>query len=63
MSILYQKQRKKKRKYPRNRVSRKVLHTQKIKRKIFKSRGWKLNYPEHFTMIDKYPYIIRKKTE
>ena len=62
MSILYHKERRKKRKYPRNRISRKVLHTQKIRKKILKSRGWKLNYPV-FKLIDEFPYIVRKKEE
>jgi hypothetical protein len=61
MSILYQRQRKKKTKYPRNRVSRKVIHRQKIKKKILKSRGWKLNYPNLFELTDKYPYIVKKE--
>ncbi|MHA2429444.1 MAG: hypothetical protein ACXACC_00285 [Promethearchaeota archaeon] len=60
MSIIYQRQKRKKRKYPRNRISRKVLHTQKMKKKILKSRGWKLKYPELFELIADYPYIIRK---
>ncbi len=60
MSILYQRQRKKKTKYPRSRISRKVIHRQKIKKKILKSRGWKLNYPDLFELIDKYPYIVKK---
>jgi len=60
MSVLYNKQRKKKIKYPRSRVSRKVIHRQNIKKKIFKSRGWKLNYPDLFELIDEYPYIIKK---
>ncbi len=61
MSILYQRQRKKKTKYPRNRVSRKVIHRQKIKKKILKSRRWKLNYPHLFELTDKYPYIVKKE--
>ncbi|MFX0019234.1 MAG: hypothetical protein ACFFAK_03400 [Promethearchaeota archaeon] len=63
MSIIYQRQKRKKQKYPRNRISRKVLHTQKIKKKILKSRGWKLKYPEEFELIDKYPYIIRRNNK
>ncbi|MGB5910538.1 MAG: hypothetical protein WBH31_05020 [Promethearchaeia archaeon] len=63
MSIIYQRQKRKKRKYPRNRISRKVLHTQKMKKKILKSRGWKLKYPELFELIADYPYIIRKKNK
>ncbi|MCK4382483.1 MAG: hypothetical protein KAW66_04235 [Candidatus Lokiarchaeota archaeon] len=61
MSVIYQRQRKKKKKYPRNRTSRKILHKQKIRKKILKSRGWKLNYPELFEYSDKFPYITRKK--
>jgi hypothetical protein len=60
MSVLYYRQRKKKTKYPRSRVSRKVIHRQKIKKKILKSRGWKLNYPDLFELTDKYPYIVKK---
>jgi hypothetical protein len=60
MSLLYQRNRRKKTKYPRNRISRKVIHRQKIKKRILKSRGWKLNYPDLFELIDKYPYIVRK---
>jgi len=60
MSVLYNRQRKKKTKYPRSRVSRKLIHKQKIKKKILKSRGWKLNYPDLFELIDKYPYIVKK---
>ena len=59
MSIIYQRQKRKKQKYPRNRISRKVIHRQKIKKKILKSRGWKLNYPEFFELINEYPYVIR----
>ena len=61
MSILYQRQKKKKTKYPRNRISRKIIHRQKIKKRIIKSRGWKLNYPEFFEITDEFPYIKRKK--
>jgi hypothetical protein len=60
MSIIYQRQKKKKRKYPRDRISRKILHRQKIKKRIMKSRGWKLNYPELFEMSDEFPYIRKK---
>jgi hypothetical protein len=60
MSIIYQRQKKKKRKYPRDRISRKILHRQRIKKRIIKSRGWKLNYPEFFEMSDEFPYIRRK---
>ena len=60
MSIIYQRQKKKKTKYPRNRISRKIIHRQKIKKRIIKSRGWKLNYPELFEITDEFPYIIRK---
>ncbi len=63
MSILYQRQKKKKRKYPRNRISRKVIHRQKRKKKILKTRGWKLNYPDLFEIIDEFPYIVRKKED
>lgn len=61
MSILYQRQRKKKTKFPRNRVSRKVIHRQKIKKRILKSRGWKLDYPNLFELTDNYPYIVKKE--
>ncbi|MBY9020121.1 MAG: hypothetical protein KGD67_03615 [Candidatus Lokiarchaeota archaeon] len=61
MSIVYQRQRKKKKKYPRNRISRKVIRKQKKRKKILKSRGWKLEYPELFEYSDKFPYIIKKK--
>ncbi|MFX1325177.1 MAG: hypothetical protein ACFE8N_09475 [Promethearchaeota archaeon] len=61
MSVIYHRQKKRKRKYPRNRVSRKVLHRQKIKKRILKARGWKLNYPDFFELSDKYPYIAKKK--
>ncbi|NVM46820.1 MAG: hypothetical protein HWN79_18085 [Candidatus Lokiarchaeota archaeon] len=61
MSVIYQRQRKKKKKYPRNRISRKVIHRQKIRKKIHKSRGWKLNYPEFFEYSDEFPYIVEKK--
>jgi hypothetical protein len=60
MSIVYQRQKKKKTKYPRNRISRKIIHRQKIRKKIMKTRGWKLNYPEYFELIDEFPYIIEK---
>ena len=63
MSLIYQRQRKKKKKYPRNRISRKIIHRQKIKNRIIKSRGWKLNYPELFEITDEFPYIRRKKEE
>ncbi|MFW9782029.1 MAG: hypothetical protein ACFFFB_07075 [Candidatus Heimdallarchaeota archaeon] len=61
MSVIYHRQKKKKRKYPRNRVSRKVLHRKKIKKRILKAREWKLNYPDLFELSDKYPYIVKKK--
>ncbi len=61
MSILYQRQKNKKRKYPRNRISRKVIHRQKIKKNILKTRGWKLDYPDLFEIIEKFPYIVRKE--
>ncbi|MFX0148949.1 MAG: hypothetical protein ACFE8E_14515 [Candidatus Hodarchaeota archaeon] len=60
MSIIYQRQKRKKQKYPRNRISRKVLHSQKMKKKILKSRGWKLKYPEFFEFTNEYPYIVKK---
>jgi hypothetical protein len=60
MSVIYQRQKKKKTKYPRNRISRKIIHRQKIKKRIIKSRGWKLNYPELFEFSDEFPYIVRK---
>jgi hypothetical protein len=61
MSVVYQRERKKKTKYPRNRISRKVIHRQKIKKKILKSRGWKLNYPDYFELIDEFPYIVKRE--
>ncbi len=63
MSVIYQKHKKKKAKYPRNRISKKTIHRQKIKKRIIKSRGWKLNYPELFEITDEFPYIKRKKKE
>ena len=60
MSVIYQRQRRKKRKYPRNRVSRKVIRRQRLKRNILKSRVWKLEYPEIFEISEDYPYIVRK---
>ncbi len=63
MSIKANKQKIKKGKYARNRISRKILHTRKIRKKIFKNRGWKLAYPEYFQVIDDYPYITRRNTE
>ena len=44
---------------PRRRQE-KILHKKRMKTKIFKSRGWKINYPEHFQVINEFPYIIRK---
>ena len=61
MSVLYQRQRRKKTKYPRNRISKKVIHRQKIKKGILKSRGWKLNYPDLFELTEKYPFIVKKE--
>ncbi|TKJ22228.1 MAG: hypothetical protein CEE42_13130 [Promethearchaeota archaeon Loki_b31] len=61
MSVIYQRQRRKKKKYPRNRINRKILNKQKLRKKVKKSRGWKLDYPELFEYSDKFPYIIRKK--
>ena len=61
MSLIKTKQKRKKGRYPRNRVSRKVLHRQRIKKRILKSRGWKLKYPEIFELTDQYPYIVRKE--
>ena len=61
MSLIYQKQRKKKKKYPRNRVSRKVINRLKLKKKILKTRGWKLKYTNIFEYIDEFPYIIKKE--
>ena len=62
MSVIYQRQKKKKQKYPRNRISRKVKNRQKSRKKILKSRGWKLKYPE-FELIDEYPFIVRKEKD
>lgn len=61
MSVVYQRQKKKKTKYPRNRVSRKIIHRQKLRKKILNTRGWKLNYPENFELIEDFPYIVKKK--
>jgi hypothetical protein len=61
MSVIYHRQKKKKAKYPRNRISRKIIHQQRLKKKIIKKRGWKLNYPDIFELIDEYPFIIRRK--
>ena len=63
MSVIYRKERKKKRKYPRNRISRKIIHRRKIRKRILKSRGWKLNYPDLFEIIDDFPYIIRREKD
>ena len=63
MSIVYQRHKRKKRKYPRNRISRKIIHRQKIKKNILKTRGWKLNYPDLFEISDEFPYIVRKKMD
>ena len=59
MSVIYQRQKKKKHKYPRNRLSRKIKNKQKLRKRVLKARGWKLKYPE-FELIDEYPYIVRK---
>jgi hypothetical protein len=61
MSVVYQRQKKKKTKYPRNRVSRKIINRQKLRKKILKTRGWKLAYPQYFELIDDFPYILKKK--
>ena len=61
MSLVSRKERKKKGKYPRDRISRKILHRQRIKKKILNNRRWKLDYPDTFELIDTYPYIIRKQ--
>jgi len=58
MSIVKEKRRKKD-KHPRNR-SMKVLRRRRIKRNIYKSRGWKLNYPKVFKEIEYYPFIVKK---
>ncbi|MFX1256495.1 MAG: hypothetical protein ACFFAN_01445, partial [Promethearchaeota archaeon] len=34
---------------------------ERIKRRIFRNRGWKLRFSEHFIEINEYPYIIPKK--
>lgn len=61
MSVIYHRQKKKKAKYPRNRISRKVIHQHRLKKRILKKRGWKLDYPDIFELVDKYPYVVRKK--
>jgi hypothetical protein len=63
MSVIYKKERRKKRKYPRNRISRKALNRQKLKKRILKSRGWKLKFLEDFELIDEFPYIVKKKKD
>ena len=40
-----------------------MLHTRKIRKRIFKKRGWKLAYPEYFQVIDEFPYIIKRNSE
>ena len=63
MSVVYHRQKRKKGKYPRNRVSRKVLNRARIKKKILHIRGWKLDFPELFELSDKYPYIVKKENK
>lgn len=58
MSVIKERK-KKKQKYPRKR-SEKSLHRRRVKRNIYKSRGWKLEYTEYFKEINEYPYIVRK---
>jgi hypothetical protein len=45
---------------PRKR-SEKALHRFRLKKKIFKKRGWKIkNFPDLFKAIQEYPYIVRR---
>jgi len=61
MSILYKRQHKKKEKFPRvNHRNYHITNRIKLKRRIYKKRGWKLNYPDLFEEIEKFPYIIKK---
>lgn len=39
----------------------KILHKKRLKTKIYKKRGWKLQYPKYFKEINSYPYIIKYK--
>ncbi|KKL96741.1 hypothetical protein LCGC14_1841420 [marine sediment metagenome] len=46
-------------KHVRNR-SMKVLHKKRLRSKKYKHSKWKLNYPEIFKTIGRFPYIVRK---
>lgn len=60
MSLLVKKERKKKRKFPRqNHRSYHLQNRLQAKRKIYRVRGWKLQYPHLFKEIIEYPYIIK----
>jgi len=61
MSILYKRQHKKKEKFPRvNHRNYHIANRVKLKHRILKRRGWKLNYPDLFEEIKEFPYIIKK---
>ena len=61
MSIIYKKEHKKKQKFPRiNHRHYHIINRNKLKRRIYRNRGWKLQYPELFEEINNFPYIIRK---
>lgn len=61
MSIIFRREQKKKGKHPRwNHKNYHIANRHKLKRRIYRRRGWKLKYPDLFKEIDDYPYIIRK---
>jgi len=57
MSFIFQ--RKKNERHPRKR-SAKTLNRRRVKNKIYKSRGWKLDFPNLFKEIPDYPFIVNK---
>ena len=61
MSVIYKRDHKKKKKFPRvNHRNYHIANRNKAKRKIYRIRGWKLDYPELFEEILEYPYIVKK---
>lgn len=60
MSVFSQ-QKRKKGKHPRwNHNNYHLARRNRLKRRILRNRGWKLQYPEIFQLIDDFPYVVRR---
>jgi len=63
MSVIYKRDHKKKKKFPRvNHRNYHIANRNKAKRRIYRRSGWKiLRFPDYFMEIDKFPYIVKRK--